>query len=162
MAAANSLLRNVHIMFRNSLNGSRDMYLLSSADKGQNYKKVQKLGLGTWELNACPMDGGDLTVGANGKINTVWRRNKEIFMALPGLPEKKLSEGRTPVLIETAQGPAVAWQQNGQILLQRAGTLAVQNIGKGAYPALAALPGGKSAVCAWERDGQVLVKVVSL
>ncbi|GEO05652.1 hypothetical protein AAE02nite_33160 [Adhaeribacter aerolatus] len=153
---------NVHVMFRNWLNGSRDMYLLSSADNGRNFKKVQKLGIGTWPLNACPMDGGDLAVDANGKINTVWRRDKEIFTALPGLPEKKLSEGRTPVLIETVQGPAVAWQQNGEILLQRSGSLSVQNIGKGAYPALAALPGGKSAVCAWERDGQVLVKVVPL
>lgn len=153
---------NVHVMFRNWLNGSRDMYLLSSSDNGQNFKKIQKLGLGTWPLNACPMDGGDLVVGTNGKINTVWRRDKEIFMTLPGLPEKKISEGRTPVLIETAQGSAVAWQQNGEILLQRSGSLSVQNIGKGAYPALAALPGGKSAVCAWEREGQVLVKVVPL
>lgn len=153
---------NVHIMFRNWLNGARDMYLLTSADNGQNFKKAQKLGMGTWQLNACPMDGGDLAIGANGKLNTVWRRDKEIFMAKPGLPEQKLSEGRTPVLLETPNGQAIAWQQNGNILLQSPGSIKVQTIGKGAYPALASLPGGKSVICTWERDGQVLAKVVAL
>jgi hypothetical protein len=43
----------------------------------------EKLGSGTWKLNACPMDGGGLT-SAGGRTVTAWRRNGEIFMAEPG------------------------------------------------------------------------------
>ena len=50
--------QHVAIMFRNFLNGSRDMYLLQSSDAGQMFGTAQKVGEGTWKLNACPMDGG--------------------------------------------------------------------------------------------------------
>ena len=45
---------HVALMFRNFLNGSRDMYLLESTDGGQTFGKAQKVGEGTWKLNACP------------------------------------------------------------------------------------------------------------
>ena len=47
------------VMWRNWLGGSRDMYLARSRD-GVTFSKPEKLGTGTWQINACPMDGGGL------------------------------------------------------------------------------------------------------
>jgi hypothetical protein len=86
----------LHVMFRNSLGGNRDMYLASSRD-GTTWSDATKLGSGSWRLNACPMDGGDL-VTDGGKPLTVWRRGEEIFRAAPGQPETKIDTGRQPTL----------------------------------------------------------------
>ena len=51
----------IYVMWRNSIAGNRDMYMTRSDDGGQTYMEAWKLGTGTWRLNACPMDGGDLT-----------------------------------------------------------------------------------------------------
>ena len=42
---------HIYLMFRNWLRGSRDLYLVTSDNKGQTFAKAQKLGLGTWKLN---------------------------------------------------------------------------------------------------------------
>ncbi|MEJ7682118.1 MAG: sialidase family protein [Segetibacter sp.] len=51
---------NVYVMFRNWLNGSRDLYVIKSSDGGKSFAQAQKLGKGSWKLNGCPMDGGGL------------------------------------------------------------------------------------------------------
>jgi hypothetical protein len=79
------------VMFRNWLGGSRDLYLTKSHD-GVNFSKPEKLGMGTWQLNACPMDGGGLVV-AGGRIVTAWRREHEIYLATPGEKEVDLGSG---------------------------------------------------------------------
>jgi hypothetical protein len=70
----------LHVMWRNSLGGSRDMYLASSSDGGATFGKAAKLGKGTWPLDACPMDGGYLAVSPKGDIFTAWRRDNEVFL----------------------------------------------------------------------------------
>ena len=65
---------NVAIMFRNWLNGSRDLYLATSVNKGQTFAKAVKLGNGTWKLNACTMDGGGISFNADETISTTWQR----------------------------------------------------------------------------------------
>src|SRR5581483_10651378 len=66
----------ISVMFRNELNGARDMYVVSSVDGGRSFTAAEKLGTDTWILNACPMDGGGITFDPNGQIATVWRREK--------------------------------------------------------------------------------------
>ena len=66
-------------MWRNSLLGSRDMYLATSHD-GLTFSTPRKLGSGTWHLNACPMDGGGLAVSST-KTVTAWRRDADVFIA---------------------------------------------------------------------------------
>jgi hypothetical protein len=46
----------VVVMWRNWLDGNRDMYLARSRD-GLGFSNPEKLGMGSWPLNACPMDG---------------------------------------------------------------------------------------------------------
>ena len=62
---------NVYVMFRNWLKDSRDMYLIQSKDGGDTFGHAQKLGIGNWKLNACPMDGAGLSINGNAAIQTV-------------------------------------------------------------------------------------------
>ncbi len=81
-------------MFRNFLNGNRDLYLIKSYDRGNTFGQAQKLGNGNWKLDGCPMDGGGLAINENKVPQTVWRREGEIYTAAPGEPEKEIGAGR--------------------------------------------------------------------
>jgi hypothetical protein len=41
----------LHVMWRNSLAGARDMYLSTSSDGGKTFAAAQKLGLGEWQFD---------------------------------------------------------------------------------------------------------------
>ncbi|HYC29731.1 MAG TPA: hypothetical protein VEB42_12955, partial [Chitinophagaceae bacterium] len=75
---------NVYVMFRNWIDGNRDLYLIRSADGGNSFGQARKLGMGSWALNGCPMDGGGLVIGKNGNPETVWRREGIIYACEPG------------------------------------------------------------------------------
>ena len=77
---------SVYVMWRNLLDGNRDMYVAKSGDNGQTFDPAEKIGIGSWKLNACPMDGGDLAVSASGSLSTIWRREREVFPAETQLP----------------------------------------------------------------------------
>lgn len=77
----------VAIMFRDAVGGHRDMYLATSRDAGRSFPDVRKLGTGTWLLDACPMDGGDMEISANGRVSSVGRRDGTIYQARPAAPE---------------------------------------------------------------------------
>ncbi|MBI1791756.1 MAG: exo-alpha-sialidase, partial [Acidobacteria bacterium] len=64
----------IYAMWRNNLAGSRDMYVARSTDGGHTFSRAEKAGTGTWVLNACPMDGGGLALGPDGKVVSAWRR----------------------------------------------------------------------------------------
>jgi hypothetical protein len=85
---------NVFVMFRNQLYGKRDLYIITSKDHGHTFSKPEKLGLGTWTLNGCPMDGGDLIITPIGKVQTVWRRESKIYSCEPGGREVEIGEGK--------------------------------------------------------------------
>ena len=84
------------VMFRNHVGGSRDLYVTRSSD-GRTFGRAEKQGVGTWKLDACPMDGGDLGIGADG-VTSVWRRQDGIFLSRPGAPERQIGVGRDPVM----------------------------------------------------------------
>ena len=67
----------VWAMWRNALDGARDLYIASSAD-GVRFEAARKLGEGTWRLSACPMDGGGLAA-SGGEVTSAWRREGEFF-----------------------------------------------------------------------------------
>ena len=108
---------NVVIMFRNWLKGSRDLYLLTSHDKGKTFNAPVKLGEGTWQLNGCPMDGGGLTLNAKDDISTVWQRNGEIFYSKPHETEKQIGKGRS-CSITDPNNPILTWQDGQQLKLK--------------------------------------------
>lgn len=149
----------VAVMFRNFLNGSRDMYLLTSTDGGQSFGKAQKIGVGTWILKACPMDGGGLFMTKEGVVSTVWRRADTLFAARPGQPEMKVGAGKQGKIVATPNGDHIVYQQNGHVWLTKPNQSQPTDIGPGAYPKLALLATNR-IVCLWEYEGTVRALVI--
>lgn len=136
-------------LFRNALAGNRDMYL-GRWGSGN----VTKLGEGSWSLNACPMDGGDLAFAPDGKIVTVWRRDKEVFLALPGEKEAKLGAGKQPVIGFAGSTPIYAWTE-GRTLHCRRGSDAPRVVSQDAAFVSLTVVGTGKPLLVWETSGEL-------
>lgn len=86
------------VMWRNALSGNRDMYLATSTDGGRSWEAAKKFGNESWKLEACPMDGGGLTLTGLAKPYAVFRKEKEIHYSTPGAIERALGEGKDPAI----------------------------------------------------------------
>jgi hypothetical protein len=148
---------NVYVMFRNELTGARDMYLAHSRDGGKSFSPAQKLGMGTWNLKACPMDGGGIALDPNGEVGTTWRRENAIYYARPGSMEQQLGEGRASALAASARGHYVVWQEKRNIVALSPNKPVPETIGSGTYPRVATLQ-DQSAISVWEADGQIVAR----
>lgn len=151
--------RHVAVMFRNFLNGSRDMFLLHSEDSGQTFGKAEKLGEGTWKLNACPMDGGGLFMTPTGQISTVWRRADKLFTARPGQAETEIAAGKNPKIAATAKGDYIVFQQAGQLWIIKPGQSQPTSLGLGGYPKLTRLSNDR-VLCLWEQEGTIRAAII--
>jgi len=145
----------VRVLFRNNLQGARDMYLLTSLDGGTTVADTAKLGQGTWLLKGCPMDGGGMAVDTDGVAVTIWRRDDWLYRVRPGELEMALAKGKNGNVTTTASGPAYVWQADGSVWGQLPGQPERLLVGVGAYPKLATLPNNR-VLCVWEQDGQVV------
>jgi len=163
--------QNVHVMFRNSVGGNRDMYVTTSTDGGSSFSIARKLGSGTWMLDACPMDGGMLAAGPDGAIATVWRRDGNVYAAAgDGSPEILLGPGQQPWIAGTAQGSAIVWTvgREGDLLVQTTSSGKSQKLaGAARDPVIASSPNGDGPVIAcWESklngDSSVLAAQITL
>ncbi len=102
------------------LHGYRDMYLTSSVNQGMSFTPATRIGQGTWSLDACPMDGGMLMVNGTGVVETVWRRDGNIYMTAKSLPEDLLGRGQQPWIAATANGTCIVWtlEREGDLMLR--------------------------------------------
>jgi len=149
----------LYAMWRNWLQGSRDMYLGVSTDEGRTWK-AQRLGAGTWPLNGCPMDGGGVSIGSGGKLVSVWRRDKAVFLASPGEPERELGPGKQPVVVATASGPLVVWNDGPALRILKPGAAQSEILApEGTFVSLA---GDGPVVAAWEQNGTVQVQQIGI
>jgi hypothetical protein len=144
----------LHVMWRNSLDGNRDMYVARSKDNGLSFGPAKQLGTKNWQLAACPMDGGAIGVDAKGLVHTAWRRAKTVFTT-SGAPaaDVRLGEGEQPWLTMTQHGPAVAWiaSRPGDLFVKLPWTTRPTSIAaKARDPVLIASPDG--VIVAWETD----------
>ena len=144
------------VMWRNSLGGARDMYLASSRD-GVNFSKPAKLGNGTWQLNACPMDGGGLAA-SGGKVVTAWRREGSVFLAEPGQPERQIGTGKDVALALSGDRAYAVWSNGSKLEAWTGGSIDVLS-DAGAFPSLCPLPAG-GVLAAWEENGAVEIRRV--
>lgn len=146
------------VMWRNWLNGSRDMYLTASKD-GVRFSSPQKLGEGTWKLNACPMDGGGLAISRDGVV-TAWRREHSLFLDKPGEPEREIGNGTDVAVAAAKSGIYAIWSTPTSIELLAPADKEPRALGvRGSFPAIAALPEG-GAIAAWEDGERVSVQLV--
>ena len=151
---------NIYVMFRNWMNGNRDLYLIQSSDYGNTFGQAQKLGTGSWALKGCPMDGGGIVINKDGNPETVWNRKGVIYACEPGKEEKKLGEGKN-CTIESVNGKNVyAWVEDGEIIILKPRGMK-KNLGKGHLPVIKAI-NNEHVLCIWENDKQIHKAVVEL
>ena len=150
----------VNVMFRNWLNGNRDLYLIQSEDAGLNFGDAQKLGKESWALNGCPMDGGGIAVSNDKKIHSVWRREGKIFSCDPGEQEIEIGAGKACTLAVAGNQTIYAWVENGEIicLLPKTGRTIV---GKGQSPIIKAI-GKDKVACVFENENQINARIINL
>lgn len=153
--------KQVAVMFRNWLNGSRDLYLMRSQDEGQSFDKAERLGENTWKLDACPMDGGGVTIDASGVTHTAWERKGSVFYCQPGDREELVGNGRECSIAYAGRQPVVS-MQTGDTLevfepLEHRGMV----VGNGGF--LQSIPISDNTIaCVWEADGAIRFKKVNL
>jgi hypothetical protein len=150
---------HVYAMFRNWLNGNRDLYLISSSNGGRTFGTAKKLGVGNWKLNGCPMDGGGLAISENGAVETVWRREGIIFTST-GDNEKEIGKGRSPSMTSGNGKNIYTWAQDGDIVVLKPNGKLI-TLGKGTVPLVKSL-NDKEVVCVWENEKQIHASIVEL
>ena len=150
----------IFVMFRNWLNGNRDLYLIQSSDGGNSFGQAKKLGNGSWKLNGCPMDGGGVVINNTGEPETIWRRKDSIYACQPGQPETAIGEGRG-CTIESVNGKNVyAWTKNGEVIIRKPRGMKI-NLGKGQLPLIKRI-NNEHILCIWENDKQIYSGIVNL
>lgn len=150
----------VYVMFRNFLEGNRNLYLITSSDMGMHWGKAEKLGEGNWKLNGCPMDGGGLALNGTNNINTIWRRESKIYTAMPGKPEQVVGEGKGCIIDAASGKQFFAWTENGEIVVTDGGATK-KVLGKGSQPTIKILD-ENHLVCVYTKDEQVMATLLKL
>jgi hypothetical protein len=147
----------IHVLWRNQLNGDRDMFLTSSEDGGRIFTAPHKLGQGTWTLKACPMDGGGFVADAAGAVHTIWRRQQTIYCCTDGQPEESLGTGEQGRAARGRDGVWLAWiaRRPGALLVfAPGGKQPTQYAARALDPAIAGPADGRGPVIlAWEEPG---------
>ena len=151
--------KNIHVMFRHARDGARDMYLTSSRDGGRTFSAPAKLGTGTWLINACPMDCGDLSVAPGGEVQTVWKRDGRVFSAVAGKGEHDISKGNQPVTVATSRGPWMSWTQGRTLMSQLSSGMPVRLAADATYPH-AAMAADETIIVASEQNKEIVVQRV--
>jgi hypothetical protein len=150
----------VYVMFRNWLNGKRDLYFIQSTDGGHSFGEAQKLGNGSWVLDGCPMDGGGIAIGQNGILQTVWSRKGTIYGCEPGKEETKLGAGRNCTMTSLNGKNVYAWVQNDTVIVMKPGFKKI-NVGQGQLPLVKDITTNR-IICIWEKDKQIHRVVLNL
>ena len=151
----------VVIMFRNWLNGSRDLYVIKSVNNGASFAVAQKLGMDTWKLNGCPMDGGGVSIDQSNTIKTDWQRKGEIYFCEPGRPEVYIGKGRSCTIATFGDNAIVSFQTNDTInMVELKDKRKIIAIGNGDFPKLCLLKGNR-ALFTWEDNNKIKVKNIS-
>jgi hypothetical protein len=108
----------IGIMWRNLLQGARDLYVTETTD-GKNFTPATKLGQGSWILNACPMDGGALAYDADSHRLPVWKRIRTVFTSEDSSREQPIAEAAAqPVAAFIGIKPLIFWESKGALMIR--------------------------------------------
>jgi len=151
--------QHVYVMFRNWLNGNRDLYVMESTNAGQTFGAPQKLGKNNWPLEGCPMDGGGLSVNSS-PVQTAWRRHDSIFSAVPGKEELFIAKGKNPSVTTVDNHQLYAWVKSDTIFYQLNGSQE-QVAGKGNLPSVQMI-NNHDAICVWTSDRDINYLLIKL
>jgi hypothetical protein len=155
---------NLGVMWRNSIDGERDMWLTTRPKGAKHFTAPRKLGEGTWKINGCPHDGGEIVALGGGKFGAVWQREGEVFAFRSDGAETRLGQGKQPVAVAGNGQMLVVWQQGTDLMAVRdlRGSAPAKHASDARFPAVVPLPGGKGTLLAYEsgpaRGGSVIVE----
>lgn len=124
-------MNNIVIMFRNNIDGSRDLYYTKSSDNGVSFSQPQKLGSGTWKINGCPMDGGSLASIGKNELMTVWQREGSIFTANSDLNEFIIGQGNSPSIVKNKESYSLVYTYGNEIMAVHKTNSLPEKIGTG-------------------------------
>mgnify|MGYP003386393148 CR=1 FL=1 len=146
---------SVAVMWRNWLNGNRDMYVAKSKPAGSLFGPATKLGQESWKLDACPMDGGSITTNKQGQIISAWQSKGVVFRAQGPNNVDSIGPGTQPVLVFSDSAETiVVYQSDGNLIMKIGnGSKTVLEAG-GAFPALVRIPKSDKIGAAWELNEQ--------
>ena len=147
--------QQVAVMFRNSLKGNRDLYLIQSKDGGATFGNARKLGEGSWRLNGCPMDGGGLMIENNHAIRTVWQREGNVYTCEPGKKEILMSKGRQCTIAGMNGTYYITFISEGKLYYRKPDGKIIELSQGGHYPKLLAVD-NSTTLCAWEYENKIL------
>lgn len=150
---------HVAIMFRNWLNGSRDMYAIQSSDKGKTFGNAEKLGNGTWKLDGCPMDGGGITIDENNVVHTTWQREGIVYYSKPNSAEVQTGKGRSSGITNRNGKIICSYQQGENLKMSDIVQSKEVAVGKGKFLKSIVLE-DNSVLCVWEQDNNILYKKI--
>ena len=145
------------VMFRNWLNGSRDLYTMRVRG-GKPVSEAVKQGDRTWKLNACPMDGGGVAA-LGSQTWSAWRREKDVYLAEPGKAEMRLGTGENVTMALNRAGAWVLWSTPGGIWLKSPAEKGHMIAQGGAFPTAITLEDG-TILAAWEDRDSVTIERV--
>ncbi len=154
----------IHVMFRNSLAGNRDMYVADSSDDGQTWSSPTQLGGGHWKLDACPMDGGALSPDEDAHLVSLWRRQDAIYKDVPGETEDRIGVGQQPWIYGRLGGYGVYLKRRPGPLMGFHGKEAPTKIADDANDPMVAGPfaGNGPVVAVWTTSkGEIMEKVLA-
>ena len=150
----------IYVMFRNWLGGNRDLYLIESRDGGLSFGNAVKLGLGSWSLNGCPMDGGALSLDSKGSVQTVWNRKGRIYGCVPGEPEFELGQGRHCTIETTEKNNVYAWVENKHVIILNSKNKKL-DLGPGDLPLLKSIGRGR-ILCIWGNEENIYSQILNI
>ncbi len=149
------------VMWRNGIDGARDMWSAVRPAGATDFDPAAKLGAGTWLLKACPMDGGAIFDDRNHTAS-VWQRDGSVYFCLENGSEKLLGKGMQPVGVATAGRSVAVWQQGPDLVvasLRDSAPVSPHVLARGArFPSLAAIRGTDRVLVAYERGADTVVE----
>ena len=105
----------VHLLYRAATESvNRDMYLLTSDNRGQRFSGVL---LDKWKINACPMSSASFAYGAHGLL-AAWETEGQVYFAALN-PNKQQSLAPIPAtgVAGKRKHPTIAANARGETLL---------------------------------------------
>jgi len=153
---------NLAVMWRNSVGGSRDLWMSVRAKGEGQFAAGQKLGAGTWPLNGCPMDGGRIIALGGGKFASVWQRAGEVFYAPMDGAEIRLGKGRQPIAVSRGGITTVYWQDESGLVTKQIGSseaMPLKHAANARFATVAQTGDDGHAVLAYERSATAAVPI---
>ncbi|MFT3701229.1 MAG: hypothetical protein QM802_02610 [Agriterribacter sp.] len=147
----------VAIMFRNWLKGSRDLHVIKSHNRGASFSTAEKLGIDTWKLNGCPMDGGGIAISSSAKIKTTWQCKGNIYYCEPGLPEVYIGQGRSSTISAVGDEQAIAFETRDTLKVITMKDKKTNIVGNGSFLKMVNLD-NNSILCVWEQNNKIICK----